>query len=314
MEVIAQLQETSIYEVLFPTIYAFTPLLEPMRTEITGARKTFKYGETERHQLDVYCPPPAYTGTTKHPLLVFIYGGNFTTGKRTRSAPADLVYGNVGCYFASHGFITIIPDYRLAPETPYPGGAEDLRAVLEWTASAARDALGPAADRENIFLLGHSAGGVHVMTMLFREPTILASGRVKGAFIAAAPMYYDFDVIDEPTARGVEAYYGARTAAVEGSPLTLFRAASEGMIRALPPLALLTCERDPEYMRVKMAESRRMLEERGIKVPLIVAKGHNHVSITFALGTGQGEEWAEDAVRWMRAFHQENTPWLCSAL
>ncbi|KAJ7712265.1 alpha/beta-hydrolase [Mycena olivaceomarginata] len=284
MEVIAQLQETSIYDVLFPTIYAFTPLLEPMRTEITGARKTFKYGETERHQLDVYCPPPAYTGTTKHPLLVFIYGGNFTTGKRTRSAPADLVYGN------------------------------DLRAALEWTASAAGDSLGPAADRENIFLLGHSAGGVHVMTMLFREPTILASGRVKGAFIAAAPMYYDFDVIDEPTARGVEAYYGARTAAVEGSPLTLFRAASEGMIRALPPLALLTCERDPEYMRVKMAESRRMLEERGIKVPLIVAKGHNHVSITFALGTGQGEEWAEDAVRWMRALHQEKTPWLCSAL
>ncbi|KAJ7358342.1 alpha/beta-hydrolase [Mycena albidolilacea] len=299
MEVIAQLQETSIYDVLFPTIYAFTPLLEPMRTEIIGAGKTFKYAETERHQLDIYYPPPACTGTTKHPLLVFVYGGGFTSGKRTRSAPADLVYGNIGRYFAFHGFITIIPDYRLAPETPYPGGAEDLRVVLEWTASAAGDALGPAADREKIFLLGHSAGGVHVMTMLFREPTVLASGRVKGAFIASAPTYYDFDVMDEPTARGVEAYYGART--VEGSPLTLFRAASEEMIRALPPLALLTCERDPEWMRVNLAESRRMLEERGIKVPLIVAKGHNHVSITFALGTGQGEGWAEDVVRWMRA-------------
>jgi hypothetical protein len=88
---------------------------------------------------------------------------------------------------------------------------------------------------------------------------------------------------------------------LEGSPLTLFRAASEEMIRALPPLALLTCERDLEWMRVNLAEFRRMLEERSIKVPLIVAKGHNHVSITFALGTGQGEGWAEDVVLWMRA-------------
>jgi hypothetical protein len=53
-------------------IYAFTPLLEPMRTEITGAGKIFKYTETEHHQLDVYYPPPACTGTKKHPLLVFV--------------------------------------------------------------------------------------------------------------------------------------------------------------------------------------------------------------------------------------------------
>ncbi|KAJ7834964.1 hypothetical protein B0H14DRAFT_2590555 [Mycena olivaceomarginata] len=186
-----------------------------------------------------------------------------------RSAPADLVYGNIGRYFASHGFITIIPDYRLAPETPYPGGAEDLRVVLEWTTSVAGDPLGPAADRENILI--RALGGAR------NDDVIPVNGRVKGAFIASALTYYDFDVMDEPTARGVE------------------------VLRALPPLALLTCERDPECMRVNLAESRRMLEERSIKVPLIVAKGHNRVSITFALRTGQGERWAEDVVLWMRA-------------
>ncbi|KAK0442760.1 uncharacterized protein EV420DRAFT_1726804 [Desarmillaria tabescens] len=31
------------------------------------------------------------------------------------------------------------------------------------------------------------------------------------------------------------------------------------------------------------------------------AKGHNHISLMFALGTGQGKEWAEDAVKWTHA-------------
>lgn len=36
-------------------------------------------------------------------------------------------------------------------------------------------------------------------------------------------------------------------------------------------------------------------------VPHLIAKGHNHISVTFSLGTGnrEGEEWADEFVRWM---------------
>ncbi|KAJ3898005.1 hypothetical protein F5879DRAFT_981769 [Lentinula edodes] len=37
------------------------------------------------------------------------------------------------------------------------------------------------------------------------------------------------------------------------------------------------------------------------KVPKIIAAGHNHISITFALMSGQGERWAEEVVDWMKA-------------
>ncbi|KAJ7794411.1 hypothetical protein B0H14DRAFT_2621913 [Mycena olivaceomarginata] len=97
-------------------------------------------------------------------------------------------------------------------------------------------------------------------------------GRVKGTFIASAPRI----TISTSWMNRLQGAWRRTTGA---------------------PTALLTCERDPEWMRVNLAESCRMLEERGIKVPLIVAKGYDHVSITFALGTGQGEGWVEDVVR-----------------
>jgi hypothetical protein len=49
-------------------------------------------------------------------------------------------------------------------------------------------------------------------------------------------------------------------------------------------------------------EFRNVLEaQTGKKVERIVAKGHNHLSYNWALGTGEGEEWAEEVVKWIGA-------------
>ncbi|KAJ7934510.1 hypothetical protein B0H13DRAFT_2305610 [Mycena leptocephala] len=60
---------------------------------------------------------------------------------------------------------------RLAPGTTYPGPALDLRDALAWAVPHSH-LLGPDADTASTFL-GHSSGGVHILTLLF-EPTILA--------------------------------------------------------------------------------------------------------------------------------------------
>jgi acetyl esterase/lipase len=75
------------------------------------------------------------------PILIFLYGGGLTGGERTPSAaaiPDSLVYANLGAFFASQGFVTLIPDYRRVEDTKagtvedavYASGAEDLASVL----------------------------------------------------------------------------------------------------------------------------------------------------------------------------------------
>ncbi|KAJ7109576.1 alpha/beta-hydrolase [Mycena crocata] len=306
MDVVAQMKETAIQTILFPTIAAFAPLLEAKRDEITGARKTFKYGATERHQLDVYYPPN--TGK-KNPLLIFVYGGGFVSGERTLPAPVDLGYGNLGLYFAKRGFLgatclTVggVPDYRLAPSTTFPGPAEDIRDVLAWAISHPEN-LGPDVDVESAFLLGHSAGGVHTLTLLL-EPSILASAtgvKIKGVAVASAPYHFAPVGVEMDAREPANMYYGTPETTEMHDPLGLLGVASTELIRGLPPLALVTCEYDPEWFKIVAKDFSDALAEKGLAPPQMLAKGHNHISFSWALETGKGEEWAEELVAWMES-------------
>ncbi|KAJ6603602.1 alpha/beta-hydrolase [Mycena vulgaris] len=297
MDIVAQMKETEIQAVLFPTMSAFAPLLESKRDEITRARTTYKYGATERHQLDVYRPPN--TGK-KHPLLIYVYGGGFVTGERTLPAPVDLTYGNLGLYFAKRGFVTIIPDYRLAPDTTFPGPVEDVRDALSWAVAHPAE-LGPDADIDSVFFLGHSVGGVHTLTLLLHPPVLAGAPgvRIKGAAVASPPFYSAPGSIEPPTLM----YYGSpeQTAAHEALPL--LRAASPELIKSLPPLAHIRCEHDPEWFKVVARDFDAALVEKGVTPAAvkIMAEGHNHISFSWALETGEGEKWAEDLVVWMES-------------
>jgi acetyl esterase/lipase len=87
------------------------------------------------------------------------------------SAPAGLYHVHGGGFIAGDletehafnvemarelGIVVVSVDYRLAPETPFPGGLEDVYAGLVWTAAHA-DELG--IDPQRIAIQGTSAGG-----------------------------------------------------------------------------------------------------------------------------------------------------------
>ncbi|HET8910073.1 MAG TPA: alpha/beta hydrolase [Ktedonobacteraceae bacterium] len=84
------------------------------------------------------------------PVLLWLHGGGYIMG----SADAEdlLVKGIVSAI----GCAAISVDYRLAPETPYPGPVEDCYAALKWLATHA-DEL--AIDPKRIAVGGSSAGG-----------------------------------------------------------------------------------------------------------------------------------------------------------
>jgi triacylglycerol lipase len=84
------------------------------------------------------------------PALLWIHGGGYVLGSAEQD---DLLVKSI---VASAGCAAVSVDYRLAPETPFPGGVEDCYAVLRWLYMQA-GALGVDATR--IAIGGASAGG-----------------------------------------------------------------------------------------------------------------------------------------------------------
>jgi acetyl esterase/lipase len=84
------------------------------------------------------------------PALLDIHGGGFALGHASMElAFATQVARQIGA-------VVVAPDYRLAPEHPFPAGLEDCYATLEWMAS---QASGLGIDPERIAVGGQSAGG-----------------------------------------------------------------------------------------------------------------------------------------------------------
>jgi acetyl esterase len=82
-------------------------------------------------------------------VVIYLHGGGWAFG-----SPAS--FRKLGMQFAEAGYLTIILDYRLAPEHPFPAALEDSMFAIEWAADNARRWNG---DGRRIAIGGDSAGG-----------------------------------------------------------------------------------------------------------------------------------------------------------
>ena len=83
------------------------------------------------------------------PAILHIHGGGFVSGSADMSDP------NSRGYAADMNCIVVSVDYRLAPETIFPGPLEDCYTALLWLAAATKDLR---VDPARIAVAGESAG------------------------------------------------------------------------------------------------------------------------------------------------------------
>jgi len=94
------------------------------------------------------CRPRAAPGPW--PGILHMHGGGYVVGAPSADVPQHRALA------ASLGCCIISVDYRLAPETPFPGAIEDCYAVLSWIAS---EAAALNIDGTRLGVMGESAGG-----------------------------------------------------------------------------------------------------------------------------------------------------------
>ncbi|KIJ40221.1 hypothetical protein M422DRAFT_32288 [Sphaerobolus stellatus SS14] len=296
METIAKIQEVSnLLSILGPTRDAFIPLLKARISEIRKTPKnTFKYGSTDRHQVDVYYPPK---GTSNAPVLFFIYGGGFLMG--SRDVVPGLLFDNIGSFFAQRGILTVIADYRLAPTFTYPAAVEDIRDAIQFVLSSAEvDVAGHGADKNNVYIAGHSAGGSHAATLFLNEDILANVDRsiFKGTVLISGA----YGVVPPP----LSSYYGPEGEDFTGkTPFGLLRSKSAEKLKELLPakLLVLISERDAPGLLAWDKELKEEFKKNSIDFQEYTMLVHNHISPEVSLSSGEGEEWGEEVAKFIKA-------------
>ena len=259
-------------------------------------------------------------------MLFFVYGGGYNTGSRRFPEPYEMGYRALGSFFAARGFLTVIPDYRLVPEVRFPSASEDLRDALLWVAGHAGEVAGAATDPASarteldpgcVFILAHSAGAAHTLVMHLYPPlraSLEERGaevglRVRGLVLSGSPWYFGVRGEAFVTTGPVKFYFGGEAEQKEREPRALWGALGEEDVRGFPAVLLVQAEREPDWLRVetRAAMEKEIRDRFGVVGREVretyVAKGHNHVSVNWVLGTGdaEGERWGYEVVEWMRA-------------
>ena len=235
------------------------------------------YGDDPRQRLDVFRPDAARSsGKAAMPIVVFVHGGAFVEGDRNRN---DEIYANVLYYFARHDIVGINMEYRLAPAHVYPSGTVDVGLAVAWARAHAAEIGG---DPDQVFVMGHSAGGAHAASYAYDTQFHPAQGvGIRGLILVSGRVRAE-NRPENPNARKVEAYYGNDVEVMNAhSAVTSARADSV-------PTFIAFAEFENPLIDVHSLELASRLAQLQGRAPRVLSlRGHNHTSIVAHMNTSE---------------------------
>lgn len=256
---------------------AYRSLLMAAPTDGIRVDRDIAYGSHSRQRLDVFRRElrPGDGASPRSPVIVFVHGGAFVRGEKSGE---DGLYDNVLYWFARHGFVGVNVEYRHAPETIWPGGADDIAAASEWVA---RHIGAFDGDPARQCLIGHSAGGTHVASHVFDRSLAQHAPCLRAAVLISARLRADVSP-ENPNAEGVRAYFGADETSYEAkSPVS--HAAGSG----LATMIVIAQYENPLLDLYGLEMAHAIAVSRGVAPRVLTMAGHNHMSIVAHFNTAE---------------------------
>ncbi|XP_076006149.1 uncharacterized protein LOC143000639 [Genypterus blacodes] len=254
-------------------------------------RKHFEKGITfgrRGNKLDLYRPPTAGSYIqVPTPLVVFLYGGAWGSGERS-------IYCLLARQMAAElGATVICPDYSTFPQGNVLAMVQDVADCLIWAQENAQEFN---FDKDNIVLIGHSAGAhLCALTTLFlidsREELFIKASRQRDiaqairGIIGLSGVYNIMDHYKYEQMRAVE-YVSTMHKAMDGvenfpyySPIHVVRKISQDKLKSAPPFALLHGMRDNVVPVESSKRFSELLSSLSVKVSLYLLPRANHIEV-----------------------------------
>lgn len=211
------------------------------------------YGPESRQKLDIYSPRDA----KDCPVVVFFYGGSWTTGSRSQ-------YRFVGAALAERGIVTVVPDYRLYPQVKFPVFVDDGALALAWVQKHAHEFGG---DPRRIVLMGHSAGGHEAAFLAYDRQLLQKVGARPEWIVGLVGLSGPYAL--EPNSEILNTIFASPYTEAEWQPVRFVTAES-------PPTLLVHGTAD-DVVSIEHAEKLRdVLQSKGVRVETHFYPDKNH--------------------------------------
>ena len=221
------------------------------------------YGSNAAHTLDVYVPETA--ATAPRPLIVFWYGGRWTTGDKND-------YRFVGAALAGLGYVVVLPNYRHYPEVKLAGFMEDAARSALWAVDHGGEF---GADPHELFMMGHSAGGHIAALVTLDERYFRALGRAPPSVAGLIGLsgVYDFLPL---TDADLQDMFGPPERYLDSQPIHFVRSDA-------PPTLLFHGLKDVTVAPKNSINLAAALKSQGVPVILNLFDKSNHADTVAAL-------------------------------
>ena len=212
------------------------------------------------------------SGAPKAPVVVYVHGGGWIKGERTK------VY-SLPSWAKSRGYMMVSVDYRPVPKTSIDGQISDIVRAIKWVRA---NISSHGGDPSRIVIMGHSAGS-HLVAMIGVRKLAGPLAGVVANDVQAYDLEQYYRLRNDSMDRVYVKTFGRNRANwKKWSPATYVDRGS-----GYPPFLILYSRSD--YIRRKaLANSfAGKLRDRGTKVALFDGKGYTHGSIARGIGNSR---------------------------